>query len=183
MDKNYTNYWKTTLIICSACFLTHINCLAGGSSDENYDNDTAAILCYIDQNVCVDDVIDYATTYVGTPYHYGGTTPKGFDCSGFLQYVFAEYGLELARSSSYQSKIGDKIKKQELQKGDFIFFKSRNLKSKRVGHVALVTDVDGTCIQILHATNRGIVRDDLNTSSYYKKRYLFARRIFGVEEF
>jgi cell wall-associated NlpC family hydrolase len=66
-------------------------------------------------------VISVASRYVGVPYVSGGTSPSGFDCSGFTQYVFAQVGISLPRSSSAQGSVGTKIPRSEAQPGDLIW--------------------------------------------------------------
>jgi hypothetical protein len=67
------------------------------------------------------DLIAYAAKFEGVPYVYGGTTPKGFDCSGYTQYVFGHYGLKLPRTSQEQAKAGIGISASDLSPGDLIF--------------------------------------------------------------
>ena len=75
------------------------------------------------------------------------------------------------------SQQGTEVSLEEIQKGDLMFFKGRNINSSCVGHVALVIDVQPGSIKIIHSTNRGVVIDEFTTSSYYKPRFLKARRI------
>ncbi|WP_298992406.1 C40 family peptidase [uncultured Pseudokineococcus sp.] len=63
-------------------------------------------------------VLDIAAQYVGTPYSYGGTTPAGFDCSGFTQYVFAQAGISLPRTAAAQGAAGQRVSRSEAQPGD-----------------------------------------------------------------
>jgi hypothetical protein len=67
------------------------------------------------------DLIAYAETFRGVPYVYGGTTPKGFDCSGYVQYVFKHFGIKLPRTSQDQSKVGVAVDDGHLSPGDLIF--------------------------------------------------------------
>ena len=102
-------------------------------------------------------VLATADRYVGTPYRYGGESPaEGFDCSGFVQYVFGRQGVELPRTSSLQAGAGRAAPRVvgALQPGDLMFFAS---KGRRVDHVAIYAG-DG---RIIHASaGSGRVRYD-----------------------
>lgn len=67
-------------------------------------------------------IVDIAKKYIGVPYVWGGTTPKGFDCSGLVQYVFREAGISLPRTSAEQSKVGEYIERGDLRPGDLVCF-------------------------------------------------------------
>jgi cell wall-associated NlpC family hydrolase len=124
-------------------------------------------------------IIRYAGNFMGTPYRMGGNTPKGFDCSGFTQYVFKEFNYHLPRTTEEQGKMGAKIaKKKDLKPGDLVFFTGNNQRSKRVGHVGIVVDVNGRGnFRFIHASTTRGVMISRDTESYYKSRYLLARRI------
>lgn len=81
------------------------------------------------------DVIAKARQFLGTPYVWGGTSPLGFDCSGFVQYVFKQFGVNLPRVSYQQSRSAKKVDKGEMQAGDLVFFdySSRNPGADHVG--------------------------------------------------
>jgi len=129
----------------------------------------------------LDSIFETAKKYVGTKYVYGGCSEKGFDCSGFIYYVFKQYSIELSRSSAALSQIGIPVALNEVQEGDLLFFKGRNASSKRVGHVSLVICKTENSFEMIHATNRGVVVDLYDDMSYYKKRFLFARRFLNKE--
>ena len=125
-----------------------------------------------------DQLLVYAKKYIGSPYKYGGTTPKGFDCSGYVQFVFREFGYYLPRSTPDQAKAGSKVKDSNRKPGDLVFYKGSNRKSKKAGHVGIITKVyKNGSFQFIHASsNKGIRLDD-SEQSYYKSRYLTTRRI------
>lgn len=126
----------------------------------------------------VDEIISFAKKFLGTPYHYAGSTPSGFDCSGFIYYVMGNFGLELTRSSYGLAEFGETVKLADVRPGDLMFFKGRNVNSTRVGHVALVVEVTPEAIRFIHAsTSRGVVIDNFKTSKYYIPRFIKAKRL------
>lgn len=123
-----------------------------------------------------DQVIDFAKKFLGVPYVYGGASPAGFDCSGFIQYVFREFGYSLARTAGDQSLFGFDVTLSEVQPGDLLYFKGRNVNSSAIGHVAMVTAVKEGRIEFIHAAGKSVRMDVLNNSSYYVPRFIKARR-------
>ncbi len=114
----------------------------------------------------------YAHKYIGVPYVYGGHSPKGFDCSGLVSYVYQKKGVKLPRSSAKQAKAGHFIKKSRLRAGDLVFFRSPN--SRRVSHVGIYIGEE----QFIHAPGRGKkVRVASLDNNYFKKMYHSARRV------
>ncbi len=136
---------------------------------------TAAITSAISLDKTIDDILGEANTYLGTPYRYGGTTRNGIDCSAFVLNVYGETtGIELPRVAAEQAKLGERVEKQELQKGDLVFFS----QGSRISHVGIVQEVsqEGD-IKFIHAsTSRGVMVSSIN-DSYWGKRYRFAKRI------
>ncbi len=127
----------------------------------------------------VQSLVQYAHQFIGTPYHSGGTTGNGFDCSGFTQAIFKQIGLQLPHSSSGQASVGEKIELNEVRAGDLLFFTGGNKNSGRIGHVAMVSEVtpDGQ-IKMIHATiHGGVMVDTPFNTAYYKPRYICARRV------
>lgn len=68
------------------------------------------------------DVVNYALSFLGVPYVWGGTSPSGFDCSGFMQYVYAHFGINLPRTSEEQQTVGTTVSRNGLMPGDLVFF-------------------------------------------------------------
>jgi len=124
------------------------------------------------------NIIREAKKYLGLRYIWGGTTPKGFDCSGFTSYVLAQKGVGVARSSRYQARQGEAVDIENAKTGDLVFF-SKYGKGGRVTHVAMVVDNKKDGVYVIHATNRGIVVDNLTESSYWKPKMLYAKDVIG----
>lgn len=127
----------------------------------------------------VADMIGYAKTLIGTRYRRGGTSPKGFDCSGFTGYVFDQFGYKLNRTSRDQYKQGIDVAIGDLQPGDLMFFTGRRCNG-RVGHVGIVVSVDAErrSVEFIHSsTSRGVRIDSYPDEGYFSKRYIGARRI------
>ncbi len=117
------------------------------------------------------DIVNTARKYMGVPYLWAGTTPKGFDCSGFTQYVFKQNGIALSRTTLTQYKEGIYVSKKNLQPGDLVFF--QNTYREGISHVGIYVG-DG---KFIHASSsRGITITPLS-NTYWAPRYYGARRI------
>lgn len=118
------------------------------------------------------DLVTEACKYFGVPYVSGGTTPEGFDCSGYVYYVFKAVGISLPRSSSEQSAVGQSIERNELTIGDLVFFSTDG--STAINHVGICLG-DSTFIHC--SSNHGVVISNLY-DTYYKNCYTCARKVF-----
>ncbi len=116
-------------------------------------------------------LITEAKKLIGTPYRYGGTTPKGFDCSGFVYYTHKKIGKILPRTSKQMYQKGKTVHKSNLRAGDLVFFNTSKTKTG-VSHVAIYIGNN----QIIHATSKGVKIDSLN-NSYWKSKYVGAKRL------
>jgi len=126
----------------------------------------------------IDGILSLAKTFLGTPYRYAGSTPSGFDCSGFINYIMKQFGISLPRTSYNIAELGKTIRITEVQPGDLLFFKGRNINSTRVGHIALVIEVNDSEIKMIHASSsRGVVIDNFKSSKYYIPRFIKAKRL------
>jgi cell wall-associated NlpC family hydrolase len=109
----------------------------------------------------------------GAPYRNGGSDPAGFDCSGFVQYVFGQHGMMLPREVSSQFALGRSIAPASLVPGDLVFFST---VSPGASHVGIAIGGD----QFVHAPSaRGVVRVEALSSSYWSQRFIGARRVGG----
>ncbi|WP_264311185.1 C40 family peptidase [Pseudomonas putida] len=125
------------------------------------------------------DVLSRAVNVLGTPYVWGGSSPKkGFDCSGLVKYAFNDVAdVDLPRTSNAMAQgHGVKVAKGDLKPGDLIFF---NIKSRRVNHVAIYLGND----RFIHAPRRGKrVSIDTLSKPYWQKHYVVAKRVLPKEQ-
>jgi cell wall-associated NlpC family hydrolase len=118
------------------------------------------------------EVIATALALRGTQYRNGGSEPsRGFDCSGLVQWVFAQHGTSLPRETREQYVVGKKIDDDEVRPGDLVFFET---VSKGPSHVGIALGGG----EFVHApSSRGVVRVERYTSSYWAERWVGARRV------
>ncbi len=122
------------------------------------------------QDIAVSRVLAMAARFQGVPYLWGGTTPDGFDCSGYTQYVFAQNGISLPRTADAQFEVGLPVTKSQLQPGDLVFFTTYEPGPSHNG----IYLGDGRFISA--SSSRGVAVDRLD-SSYWGQRYIGARRV------
>jgi len=111
-------------------------------------------------------VVSYAKRFLGAPYVYGGSSPRGFDCSGFVRFVYAHFGVTLPHSSYAQFSDGRRVGRGSLHPGDLVFFDS-------VGHVGIYVG-NGSFIHAPHSGTR--VRIE-RFAGWYGARFSGARRL------
>lgn len=129
-------------------------------------------------------LVNYASKFLGTRYVWGATGPSSFDCSGFVGYVYRNFGIKLDRTSRQQWLQGDRVNIGNLQPGDLLFFSSRR-SGRGVGHVAMVVSVDeenNTCRFIHASTKKGVTYQNFPDGGYYQRHFLGARRILGSND-
>jgi cell wall-associated NlpC family hydrolase len=131
----------------------------------------------IRRDCLIDSMMWRATECIGTRYPYGGNSKNGFDCSGFVNYIYSAFGISLPRSSYEIANLGEKVAFEDLQPGDLVFFKGRSTKSSRVGHVGMVVEKTDGCFKMIHASTSKGVRYDKYSDAYYKTRFLFGKRL------
>ena len=116
-------------------------------------------------------IISTALSFRGIPYRNGGSDPSGFDCSGFVQYVYARYGMGLPREVHSQYRVGREVDRKDVKAGDLVFFET---VSRGASHVGLAIGGD----EFVHApSSRGVVRVERLASSYWAGRFVGARRV------
>lgn len=121
------------------------------------------------------DITKTAKDLIGVKYSYGGTTTSGFDCSGYVSYVFKEHDISVSRSSSSLYASGTAVNKADLAVGDLVFF---NTTGKGVSHVGIYIG-NG---EFAHAsTSRGVRVDKLSDPYYWGDRYVGAKRVATLD--
>ncbi len=128
----------------------------------------------ISNNDLREEIVQFAKQYIGTPYSWAGTSPAGFDCSGYIGYVFKNYDIILPRSASEQKEFTTKINERTALKGDLVFFKS----GSKITHVGLVVSEQGQPLTMIHSSSsKGIIITDVESSAYWNKKYAGLGRI------
>lgn len=123
------------------------------------------------REIKVDQLLQMAKGYIGVPYVWGGTSPSGFDCSGFTHYVYLKNGITISRTTELQYNQGTWISKSALRPGDLVFFTTYKPGPSHVG----IYLGNG---QFIHASSGAgkVTISDIN-KAYYAERYIGAKRI------
>ncbi|HEY6914365.1 MAG TPA: C40 family peptidase, partial [Paludibacter sp.] len=126
-----------------------------------------------------DSIINYGKQFLNRPYRYGSAGADTFDCSGFTSYVYRNFGYNLEHSSAEQAQQFDTVKRTHLKTGDLVFF-AGSRKSKRVGHVGIVTTAgDDGKFSFIHASCDKGVTISSSEEPYYSRRFIKANRVIG----
>lgn len=146
-------------------------------------SDTSINLSSIIDNSCIshppllDSLIDFGKQYLNKPYNFKVNNQTRFDCSGFTSYVYDNFGYSLKRSSAEQARQFEKVKRDELQTGDLVFFSGRK-NNNQVGHVGIVVTVgENGRFDFIHSSNHSGIVISKSEENYYAKRYIKAGRV------
>lgn len=120
-------------------------------------------------------LVEDATEYLGSPYKVAGTDSSGFDCSGLVFVTFKKADILLPRKSTDMAKVGKVIKKEDIRKGDLIFFKTNG--KTEINHVGLVVEVTNDEIKFIHSSTKLGVVISSTKEPYYGKAFAQANRI------
>ncbi len=113
------------------------------------------------------EIVAFATQYLGAKYKYASKGPKSFDCSGLVCTVFNHIGMELCAPSFQLPKYGQEIALNKAQKGDLAFFK----KNGKIFHVSIIVSADKDELWVIHSTtSRGVIKEEILSSSYWKPK-------------
>lgn len=124
--------------------------------------------------VASNEIVSSAKNLIGIKYRYGGTTKSGFDCSGFIGYIYKNNGVNLPRTAAGMYSTGTSVKKANLAVGDLVFF---NTSGKGVSHVGMYIGSG----KFIHAsTSKGVRVDKLNDPYYWGNKYVGAKKVANV---
>jgi cell wall-associated NlpC family hydrolase len=132
-------------------------------------------------NIHPEAIVAFAETLIGTPYKYASIEPAaGFDCSGFITYVFNHFNIKVPRSSIDFTNVGKEVAVPEAKRGDIILFTGTDSTEKFVGHMGIVVSNQNGELQFIHSSSGkvyGVTVTPLN--DYYKGRFVKVVRVFG----
>ena len=158
---------------------------------DNTRNEPAEIIPELKQREAIitsvppDSILTFAKTLIGIPYLYASTDPaKGFDCSGFITYVFNHFNITVPRSSVDFTNYGKEISLVKAKPGDLILFTGTDSTIRIVGHMGIVENVENDKLWFIHSTSgkaKGVVITPFE--NYYKSRFVKVIRVFPDELF
>jgi cell wall-associated NlpC family hydrolase len=130
------------------------------------------------KNVSADELVDFAETLIGVKYKYGSSKKEtGFDCSGFINYVFNHFKINVPRISYDFTNAGKEVPIKNSKRGDLILFTGSDPKSGVVGHMGIVTENKKGILKFIHAsTSNGVMISGMN--SYFVPRFVKVNRVF-----
>lgn len=130
------------------------------------------------KNVEANSIVDFSKTLIGVKYKYGSSVKeKGFDCSGFITYVFNHFDISVPRVSVDFTNAGEEVPVKSSKPGDLILFTGSDAKSGVVGHMGIITENRNGDIKFIHASeSRGVMISAMN--SYFIPRFVKVNRVF-----
>lgn len=169
---------KTILLFCALTFFTLTSKAQDNTSlPQQYQKMMGKILDKIPEvaNPAA-QLLDFAKSMIGTPYRYASSNPvNGFDCSGFVSYVFNKFGFKVPRSSPEFAHTGVPVKLDDAKVGDVLIFTGSNPRVRRIGHVGIISSIEDGKIKFIHSTSgkaHGVTIT--NFDAYYKSRFMKA---------
>lgn len=131
-------------------------------------------------NINPAQLMQFAETQIGVPYRYGSCDPKkGFDCSGFITYVFNHFNIQVPRTSYGFTHMGETVPVTEAKRGDIILFTGTDSLADDVGHIGLITANNNGEISFIHSSSGKQMAVTVTTlDAYYKSRFVRVARVF-----
>ena len=174
------------LIIFISIFFVSCIQVKRKAGEQQQQNDTTAVISDTSSsnintgNTSRAELVKYAETLIGIPYLYGSTNPqKGFDCSGFITYVFNHFDISVPRSSIEFTNVAREIPLEKSKPGDLILFTGTDSTERSVGHMGIIISNDAVQTLFIHSTSgkaNGVTITPLN--DYYKGRFIKVIRVF-----
>lgn len=170
--KLYTLIAVLLLLVTVSAMVPRGKVLSGKKNNKN-----ALIISQQGNLLLSDSLVTYAQEFLGTPYVYGSCSKDGFDCSGFVYYVFRHFDIEVPRTSSQYKTFGEEVPIEEVKKGDILVFLSPTRNA--IGHLGIVVKANGKESEFIHATSgkaMSVVITSL-TNKGYTRRFVKAIRL------
>jgi peptidoglycan DL-endopeptidase CwlO len=138
----------------------------------------------VTKEINADSVVCYAKTLLGVPYKWAGNTTDGFDCSGFVSYVYSHFEITLPRSSADYASVGNPVSMDSCRKGDIILFCGTDNDLSIIGHVGIVITNPGEPLCFIHSSSskkkRGVIISEFKGTGYVN-RFVDIRRLTEVK--
>jgi len=124
-----------------------------------------------------DSIVNYGKELLNTPYVIAGTSEEGFDCSGYIYFVFQQFNIEVPRSTSGYGDFGEEIPVEEVEKGDLLLFLSPTRNT--IGHIGIVSTANGASSEFIHASSGKAMKVIITNLSNegYTRRFVKAIRV------
>ena len=188
--KNY--YWLAIILsflFLESCSSSRRTSSAGAKTGSTAIRSTVVIRNKVPERVirtkgvAADDVVSFAETLIAVPYKYGSMVKaNGFDCSGFINYVFNHFNISVPRSSVDFTNSGKEVLIEDSRRGDIILFTGSNANSGIVGHMGIITHNKKGQVEFIHASSGkpgGVMLSGMN--SYFIPRFVKVIRIFTFD--
>ena len=139
----------------------------------------------IAESVNSDSLVSFAKKHLGIKYHYANASPKaGFDCSGFVYYVFGHFNIKVPRASMDYENSGKIIPVDSSRAGDIIVFTGTNIKNRKPGHVGIIVSNTDKELIFIHSSSGhkkiGVILTNYKDSPYYQSRFIKVARLRAV---
>ncbi|WP_157134303.1 C40 family peptidase [Photobacterium profundum] len=117
------------------------------------------------------EMVSYARSFISTKYVWGGSTPKGFDCSGFIHYIYNNYSIKIPRTTSeYPQLFTQSVTLKDAQVGDLIVFTGTNPSVRKPGHAGIISEIKNDSIKFVHSSSSQ-KHFGVTETNYYKSGY------------
>jgi cell wall-associated NlpC family hydrolase len=127
-----------------------------------------------------DSIRYFADICIGTPYKWAGESLQGFDCSGFVKYLYGKVGIKLPHNANKISYLGKEVSERNAQTGDVVLFGSKSKKGHHASHAGVIYENNGE-IKVVHSISKGVhITTDYN--AYWKQRVIFIKNIIDYPE-
>lgn len=150
---------------------------------EDITSSEKSVLAGVSPLALQDSIINFSKNHLNIRYRSGGSTTKGFDCSGFVNYVYGNFGFQIGRSSRDQAGKLESLDPGKLKAGDLVFFNGRR-RGKNIGHVGIVTEADSSGkFKFIHSETSSGITISSSEEPYYKRRFVKAGRVIHQDTF